>query len=71
MCRGYLAISHLAALFDQVTSLRCSAKATASARLETPSLERMWLTCALAVERLTPGHSARALSRHFLLCRLG
>ena len=40
-------------LLGQVTNLRRSARAIASARLETPSLDRMWLTWARAVERLT------------------
>lgn len=42
----------------QVTNSRRSARAIASARLETPSLDRMLLTCALAVERLTVNRSA-------------
>jgi len=44
-------LSNLA--LGQVTNLCRSARAPASARLETPSLDRMLLTCALAVERLT------------------
>ena len=42
----------------QVTSSCFNARATASARLETPSLDKMLLTCALAVERVTTNRSA-------------
>lgn len=42
---GDFYISHLANIFiGQVTNLCFSARATASARLETPSLDRMLLT---------------------------
>lgn len=43
---------------NHVTSLSRSARATAPARLETPSLARTLLTCALAVDRLTLNRSA-------------